>query len=158
MKHRVPHSNLVRAIARFLCILGIYAFLAMAQNAASPVPPEPKKIINYGGGGWKDGQVQEPCILVNPKDAGKLIMFYAGMKHGGGDGSLGKAWADVSDPFTWHEDPGNPIFRGDYKNAFEGSLRLDSVIYIDALDEYWIYYTGDSGRGNAVNLATCPAG
>ena len=37
-----------------------------------------------------------------------------------------------------------------------GSLRLDSVIYNETLDEYWIYYTG--GIGNAINLATCPAG
>ena len=91
---------------------------AIAQDAAPSPLPEPKKIINYGGGGWKDSQVQEPCIMVNPKDASKLIMFYGAF--GGGSGCLGKAWADVSDPFTWHEDPNNPLFRGDPKIAFEG--------------------------------------
>ena len=82
---------------------------AFGQNAAPPVPAKPRMVINCGGGGWKDGQVQEPCILVNPKDAGKLIMFYAGMKLGGREGAIAKAWADVADPFTWHEDAKPPL-------------------------------------------------
>jgi hypothetical protein len=47
--------------------------------------PPPQRIINYGGG-WKDGQVNEPCILVNPKDPTKLIMFFSGMQLGGSQG------------------------------------------------------------------------
>ena len=129
----------------------------MAKNAASSVAAKPRIVINCGGGGWKDGQVQEPCILVNPKDASKLVMFYAGMKLGGREGCLAKAWANVSDPFTWHEDANNPLLRSDPTKPFEGgSLRLDSVFYNEAIDEYWIYYTG--GIGNGVNLATCLAG
>ena len=156
----MKHIALLWTIACLACILGIgiHALPAQAQNAVPSAPPKPKRIITCGGGGWKDGQVQEPCILVNPKDASKLIMFYAGMTLGGGNGCIGKAWADVSDPFTWHEDANNPLFRGDPKIAFEGSIRLDSVIYNKSLDEYWIYYTGDTGSGNAINLATCPAG
>ena len=156
MIHNAVRSNVVRALASLACILGMNAIPMFAQVAAPTALPTPKKIIDYGGGGWKDGQVQEPCVLVNPKDASKLIMFFAGMTLGGGNGCLGKAWADVSDPFTWHEDANNPLFRGDPKIAFEGSIRLDSVIYNEALDEYWIYYTG--GMGNGINLATCPAG
>jgi hypothetical protein len=157
MKHNAPYTNLVRAVVRVACILGMPALPALAQDAALSAPPTPKKIINYGGGGWKDGQVQEPCILVNPKDARKLIMFYAGMNHGGIIGCLGKAWANVSDPFTWHEDAHNPLLRGDPKRVSEaGSIRLDSVVYDRTLDQYWIYYTG--GTDNAVNLAVCPAG
>jgi hypothetical protein len=113
-------------------------------------------IINYGGGGWKNGQVQEPCILINPKDAGKLIMFYAGMQHGGSKGCHGKAWANVSDPFTWHEDTNNPLLRSDPTISSEGgNLRIDTVIYNEALDEYWIYYTGGN---KVIHLATCPVG
>ena len=159
MKPNVVRSNLICAIvAGLACILGMHALAAMAQNAGSSTPPKPRKIIDYGGGGWKDFQVEEPCILVNPKDTNKLIMFYSGVKLGG-PVCHGKAWADVSDPFTWHEDANNPFFGGDPKIAPEGSIRLDSVIYNEALDEYWIYYTGADSRSQAViNLATCPAG
>ena len=72
-----------------------------------------KMIISCGGSGRKDGQVQEPCILANPKDAGTLVMFFAGMKLGGTSGAIGKAWANVAEPFVWHEDANNPILRGD---------------------------------------------
>jgi hypothetical protein len=123
---------------------------------------KPRMIIPCGGGGWKDGQVQEPCILVNPKDAGKLVMFYAGMKLGGSAGCIAKAWADVSDPFTWHEDANDPFLQGKPGHAFDeaASLRLDSVIYNEALDEYWIYYTANNPKTHteAIGLATCPAG
>ena len=118
-------------------------------------------VINCGGG-WKDGQVQEPCILVNPKDASKLIMFYAGMKLGGREGAIGKAWANVADPFTWHEDVRHPLLQAEPGIAFHetGCIRLDSVIYHEALDEYWIYYTAYSTKthSDAIGLATCPAG
>jgi len=124
-------------------------------------PPAPKEIVTYGGGGWKDGQVNEPCILVNPKDATKLIMFYSGMKLGGSKGAIGKAWANASEPFAWHEDAGNPILTSNPGIAFEASaIRLDTVIYHEELDEYWIYYTGYHARPNAdaIGLARCPAG
>ncbi len=157
MKHIGFPTNLIRAIGCLACILAVQALAVTVQSAESAPPPTARKIINYDGGGWKDGQVQEPCVLVNPKDPGKLIMFYAGMTLGGGTGCLGKAWADVSDPFTWHEDANNPLLKPDPKRACEGgSLRMDSVIYDKSRDEYWIYYTG--GVGDGVNLATCPAG
>ncbi len=121
-----------------------------------------KMVINCGGGGWKDGQVQEPCILVNPKDASKLIMFYAGMKLGGREGAVAKAWANVADPFAWHEDTQNPLLNGKRGGAVGelGFIRLDSVIYNEALDEYWIYYTGNRTRTptDAIGVVTCPAG
>jgi hypothetical protein len=150
-------ANVACILACLCYVLGLYALPAIAQNAAPSPPLTPKKIIDYGGGGWKDGQVQEPCVMVNPKDSKKLIMFYAGMKHGGLDGSIGMAWADVSDPFTWHEDANNPLLPSEQNYSFEdGTLRLDSVIYNEMLDEYWLYYTGGIGKG--IGLATCPAG
>ena len=157
MKRNALRSYLARTIASVACILGMHALPALAQDAAASAPLKPKKVIDFGGGGWKDGQVQEPCIFVNPKDSSKLIMFYAGMSFRGGDGCLGKAWADVSDPLTWHEDANNPLLKSDPKSEFDGgTLRLDSVVYNEARDEYWIYYTG--GVGSGVGLVTCPAG
>jgi predicted GH43/DUF377 family glycosyl hydrolase len=146
-----------------LAVLVVAIGSAVGSAKEDPAPRRQKLVINYGGGGWKDNQVQEPCILVNPKDPHKLIMFYGGAttQAKGGIGSLGKAWADVSDPWTWHEDPENPIFRSDPKIAFESeSVRIDAAIYNQATDEYWIYYTGHSAQTHtdAIGLATCPAG
>ena len=73
-----------------------------------------------------------------------------------------KAWADVADPFAWHEDAKTPLLNGQPGGTFDeaGSIRLDSVIYNQALDEYWIYYTANSAKthGDAIGLATCAAG
>jgi len=148
-------------IKLIFCLMTL-APAALAQDAASSSPPKPRIIMHCGGGGWKDGQVQEPCILVNPKDASRLIMFYAGMTLGGKEGALGKAWANVSDPFTWHEDPSNPILLGKSSDPLREPrfTRLDSVVYQPALEEYWIYYTGNSTTApkEALGLATSPAG
>src|SRR5215207_827683 len=136
----------LRSIIFLICLLTSLIVSTPAQR----VLPTPKKIINYGSGGWKDGQVNEPCILVNPKDATKLIMFYSGMKLGGSAGAIGKAWANVSEPFNWHEDAINPILRADPSISFEESaVRLDAVIYNKATDEYWIYYTGSNFKTQA---------
>ncbi len=62
--------------AFILLIVTSVSLDAFAQQA--PAPRRQQRIINYGGGGWKDSQVQEPCILVNPKDPAKLIMFFGG--------------------------------------------------------------------------------
>ena len=157
MKTNAHRSILNPAFASLMFLLGWSALPLLAQDGSASAPLKPRKIIDSGGGGWKEGQVQEPCILVNPKNPKKLIMFYAGMTLGGGVGCHGKAWADVSDPFTWHEDANNPLLRSDPQFPGEGgSLRLDSVIFNEARDEYWMYYTG--GIGDGVNLATCPAG
>jgi hypothetical protein len=148
-------------IACFIFMPGLLTLPAAAQDAATTLP-RPRMVINCGGGGWKEGQVQEPCILVNPKDPSKLIMFYAGMTLGGKQGALAKAWASVSDPFTWHEDADNPILGGVRPDPLDrsGFIRLGSVIYQEALDEYWIYYSGTCATvpGVALFLATCPAG
>ena len=147
---------------RYAITLSIISLLRVAL-AADPVPPRNEPIIGYGGGGWKDGQVQEPCILVNPKDASKLIMIFAGavLQKNGGAGAIGKAWANVSEPFIWREDTANPVLKPDPAIPFESqSIRLDCALYNEALDEYWIYYTGHNGKTNAdaIGLATCPAG
>jgi hypothetical protein len=144
-----------------LLVVAIVSSFGFGKDDIVRRPPE--RVINYGGGGWKENQVQEPCILPNAKDPHKLIMFYGGAttQAMGGNGSIGKAWADVSDPYTWHEDPDNPIFRPDPGITFESeSVRLDAAIYHETTDEYWIYYTGHSAttHADAIGLAICPAG
>ncbi|HMV47423.1 MAG TPA: hypothetical protein PLD20_01100 [Blastocatellia bacterium] len=150
--------NIQPYLLRALYLLGL--LLAPIQAQKTVVSPLPQKIINYGGG-WKDGQVNEPCILVNPKDSSKLIMFYSGMQLGGSRGAIGKAWANINEPFIWHEDAANPLMTADANIPFEASaIRLDTVIYQKARDEYWIYYTGSNFKtqADAIGLAICPAG
>ena len=46
--------------------------------AAAAVPPKPIRgevIINRTTSAWESQQVQEPCILPNPKDPARLVMF-----------------------------------------------------------------------------------
>ena len=160
--HLAQNNILAPMFSTALAVLVVAMGSAVGSaRGRSPHEDVQKLVINYGGGGWKDNQVQEPCILVNPKDPHKLIMFYGGAttQAKGGIGSLGKAWADVSDPWTWHEDPENPIFRSDPKIVIRirPHRRGD---YNQPTDEYRIYYTGHSAQTHtdAIGLATCPAG
>jgi len=144
-------------LCKLLVVVGLVAGCAPSVRPAA-APSQPKMIISRGGGGWKEGQVNEPIILVNPKDPTRLVMFYSGMKLGGHGGSIGKAWATAADPFTWHEDEGNPILLNKTPSPTRDvGVRLDSVIYEAGSDEYWIYYT-TYGAADSISLAMCPAG
>lgn len=133
------------------------------ESAMPPVRYIGNPIMKHGG--WAGGQIQEPCIMVNPKDSSKLIMFYAGMNLiavDGGHGAISKAWANKSNPYVWYEYPGNPILSPDPAIPFEEfCIRLDCILYNADTDEYWIYYTGiadGSHSFHAIGLATCSTG
>ena len=134
------------------------------ESAMPPVRYPGNPIMKHGG--WAGGQLEEPCILVNPKDSSKLIMFYSGaslVKTDGGKAAIAKAWAYKTNPFVWYEYAGNPILTNDAAIPFEGeNVRLDCVLYHADTDEYWIYYTGMAGASlsgvHAIGLAMCPAG
>jgi hypothetical protein len=147
-------------LTALLCGLALFLTETVTTISRPPSAPPPQRIINYGGG-WKDGQVNEPCILVNPKDPTKLIMFFSGMQLGGTRGAIGKAWANIDEPLIWHEDPANPIMTANPAISFEASaIRLDTVIYQGERDEYWIYYTGSNFKtqADAIGLAITPTG
>ena len=134
------------------------------ESAMPPVRYSGNPIMKHGG--WAGGQIEEPCILVNPKDSTKMIMFYSGaslVSTDGGKAAIAKAWAYKSDPYKWYEYPGNPIIT--YAPAIpfeETNIRLDCVLYHADSDEYWIYYTGSAGvalsGSHAIGLATCSTG
>ena len=134
------------------------------ESAMPPVRYSGNPIMKHGG--WAGGQLEEPCILVNPKDRDKLIMFYSGaslVKTDGGKAAIAKAWAYQSNPLVWYEYADNPILTNDPTIPFEGeNVRLDCVLYHADSDEYWIYYTGTAGESlsgvHAIGLATCLAG
>ena len=47
-----------------------------AANADAPSKPiRGEVIINRTTSAWESQQVQEPCILPNPKDPARLVMF-----------------------------------------------------------------------------------
>lgn len=117
-------------------------------------------IIDRTGSAWQSQQVEEPCILPNPKDPGRLIMFYSGVSAANRTmATIGKAWADVRDPWTWHQDAGNPFFAPAPGGWDSGTIRLDAVLYIPEEDAYYLYYSGTTGPiHDRIGLAICPAG
>jgi hypothetical protein len=168
----------MRCIGSVLLVLAL-DFSGYAQNGKIGDGPAIKTFsefeasmppVRYAGNpviahaGWSSGQVMEPCILTNPKDTSKLIMFYGGghlIAEDGGRWAIGKAWADKSDPAVWHEFGDNPIVRPDPRIPFESYfIRMDCVLYHAETDEYWIYYTGGQNEPwtNAVGLAVCATG
>ena len=135
--------------------------LAFAANA--PVPLRPMRgevIIERTGSAWESQQVQEPCILPNPKDPARLVMFYSGVPATNRNVCfIGKAWALKSDPFTWHQDERNPVFSPGKQGWDSGSIRLDAVLYLAEEDDYYIYYSGTTASiQDRIGLAICPAG
>jgi hypothetical protein len=105
-------------------------------------------------------QVEEPCILPNPKLPGRLIMFYSAVSSSNRVvAAIGKAWADTRDPFRWHQDDANPVFRPTGQGWDSSTIRLDTVLYISEEDAYYIYYSGSAGTiQDRIGLAICPAG
>ncbi|MBK8858015.1 MAG: hypothetical protein IPN11_10195 [Opitutaceae bacterium] len=126
----------------------------------SPKPVRGRIIIDRTNSEWQSQQVQEPCILQNPKDPSRLVMIYSGVpKSNRAICALGKAWATVEDPMTWHQEAANPIFNPGRKGWDSGSIRLDTVLYIPEEDAYYIYYSGTSAQvQDRIGLAICPAG
>jgi hypothetical protein len=105
--------------------------------------------------------VQEPCILPDPGHASRLIMLYSGVPTS--DRTVcfvGKAWADLSDPLTWHQAKTNPVFNPTGGTAWDShTLRLDSVLYIPEKKSFYIYYSASQGPvQDHIGLAICPVG
>ena len=157
---RAPLS--LRFIALLTLCLGSLSFTAFTATAFADDTYKVRGTIlsDRADGAWESQQVQEPCILPNPKDPTKLIMFYSGVpKSDRNVCAVGKAWASVDDPFTWHQDSANPIFVPNPKGWDSKTLRLDAVLYIAEEDAYYIYYSGSSGNiQDRIGMAICPAG
>ena len=128
-----------------------------AANAAVPLRPiRGQVIINRTASAWESQQVQEPCILPNPKDPARLIMFYSGVPVTNRSLCfIGKAWALKSDPFTWHQDEHNPVFSPGKQGWDSGSIRLDAVLDIAEEDGEWRSPArGSWQRSRSESLAT----
>ncbi len=128
--------------------------------AAEPAAVRGEMVLSRASHAWMSQQIEEPCVLPNPKVPGRLIMFYGAVPAANRSyAAVGKAWADVQAPFQWHQDEANPVFPPSEKGWDRGSLRLDTVLYIPEEDAYYIYYSGAAGNvQDRIGLAICPAG
>jgi hypothetical protein len=130
------------------------------QPSAQPAPIRAEIVLARASHEWMSQQVEEPCILPNPKVPGRLIMFYSAVSSSNRVvAAIGKAWADAHSPFAWHQDEANPIFRPAGRGWDSTTIRLDTVLYIPEEDAYYIYHSGSTGPiQDRVGLAICPAG
>lgn len=163
-----PHWNIiVKLIISFAVFAGItIPLIAAAQSAekntgkTSPAAVRGEIVLARSSSEWMSQQIEEPCILPNPKVPGRLIMLYGAVP--ASDRSIamvGKAWATEKEPFKWNQDKANPIFNPGKKGWDSGSIRLDTVLYIPEEDSYYIYYSGTTGSvQDRIGLAICPAG
>ena len=156
-----------RRILSVLLVLGAALLLSVGDSQAlaaeAPIPLKPTRgavIIKRTASAWESQQVQEPCILPNPKAPARLVMFYSGVPATNRNLCfIGKAWALKSDPFTWHQDEHNPVFSPGKQGWDSGSIRLDAVLYLAEEDAYYIYYSGTAAAvQDRIGVAICPAG
>ncbi len=136
------------------------SFATAGQPNAQPASVRGEIILRRSDHDWMSQQIEEPCILPNPKVPGRLIMFYSAVSSSNRVvAAIGKAWADARDPFRWHQDNANPIFRPGDRGWDSSTIRLDAVLYIPEEDLYYIYYSGSTGAvQDRIGLALCPAG
>lgn len=159
--HVSPRLRPLLWIALVTCLLATSLTAAFAASSAAPAAVRGRVFIDRLSAPWQSQQVQEACVLPNPKDPEKLIMFYSGVPAANRRTCfIGKAWALKSDPFTWHQDPANPVFLPAGGEAWDSnSIRLDAVLYIPEEDAYYIYYSGTRSLvQDQIGLAICPAG
>jgi hypothetical protein len=154
----IVRTGVYAAIFAALLVCSLDPGTVWAEQNAAAVHGE--MILARADHDWMSQQIEEPCILPNPKVPGRLIMFYSAVP--AKDRvvcAVGKAWADSSDPFRWHQDEANPIF-GPGKQGWDArTIRLDAVLYIPEEDAYYIYYSGTAGTcQDRIGLAICPAG
>lgn len=127
---------------------------------AQPAAVRGEIVLARASHAWMSQQIEEPCILPNPKVPGRLIMFYGAVPASDRNmAAVGKAWAEAGQPFVWRQDDANPVFGPAKKGWDSSSLRLDTVLYIPEEDAYYIYYSGAAGTvQDRIGLAICPAG
>ncbi len=153
-----------RKPAKVILAAALVAFVLSAHPEAQAADPSVRGeiILARASHEWMSQQIEEPCILPNPKVPGRLIMFYGAVPSSNRVfAAIGKAWADTSNPFRWHQDEANPIFQpAKSKEAWDATtIRLDTVLYIPEEDSYYIYYSGSKGNvQDRIGLAICPAG
>jgi hypothetical protein len=150
-------KTVTRIVAATTVCLSLVSVIAAGQGGSGPAAIRGEIVLARASHAWMAQQIEEPCILPNPKQPDRLVMFYGAANSR--TAAIGKAWADASDPFRWHQDEANPIFRAAGRGWDASTIRLDTVLYIPEEDAYYIYYSGTAGTiQDRIGLAICPAG
>ena len=157
-RSRLTITALLATLAAALTYL--VPFALAQQPGVPPAAIRGEIVLPRAGHDWMSQQVEEPCILPNPKVPGRLVMFYSAVSSSNRVvAAIGKAWAETRDPFLWHQDDANPVFRPAERGWDSSTIRLDTVLYIPEEDAYYIYYSGSTGTvQDRIGLAICPAG
>jgi len=159
----IPPKSVLRGLLATLYVWipgAVQAAESQTTQDAAPAAVHGEMILARGDHEWMSQQIEEPCILPNPKNPERLIMLYGAVPASNrSTAAIGKAWADKRDPFKWHQDEANPIFKPNGKGWDSNSFRLDTVLYIPEEDAYYMYYSGAKGNvQDRIGLAICPAG
>ncbi len=163
------HTELTRRVWLSAAAALAIAWTISAQPASFAWAEQPRAravairgeiVLSRASHEWMSQQVEEPCILPNPKAPGRLIMFYSAVSSSNRVvGAIGKAWAETRDPYRWRQGEANPVFRTAARGWDSATIRLDAVLYIPEEDAYYIYYSGSTGTvQDRIGLAICPAG
>ncbi len=146
------------AFATTLTLTGI--LIGAGEPGMPPPPIRGEIVLARASHAWMSQQIEEPCILPNPKVPGRLIMLCSAVASSNRVvAAIGKAWADTHAPFRWHQDKANPVFGPAGHGWDSTTIRLDAVLYLPEEDAYYIYYSGSSGTiQDRIGLAICPAG
>jgi predicted GH43/DUF377 family glycosyl hydrolase len=167
------HHRLTMKISKFLRslliggALAIFAFesIARAQSLYSSIEatlPFAKyvgnPIIKTKGSAWYASQIFDPCVLVDPSDSTKLIMFASGMAPPVNSGhiTIGRFNSTLANPYVWTE-VGQVLTAGTPGNFDDHDVRMGSCFYESGI--FYIFYTGSTGSsGSSVGLATSTNG
>jgi hypothetical protein len=155
----MPDKPIVRLSRReWLQTAATAALLPMVPGTRPA--PRGAVILPRSSAAWMSQQVNEPCVLTNPKVPGRLVMLYSGVPRSDRVvAAIGKAWADASNPFEWHQAPENPVFGPSGTGWDARTIRLDCVLHVPEEDAYYIYYSGTAGSvQDHIGLAICPVG
>ena len=106
-RSRLTTTALLATLAAALTHL--VPFALAQQPGVPPAAIRGEIVLPRAGHDWMSQQVEEPCILPNPKVPGRLVMFYSAVSSSNRVvAAIGKAWAETRDPFRWHQDDANP--------------------------------------------------
>lgn len=160
LKRAVPILPLLPSALAVAAALYLSTYAQAPSSLTNPATIRGEMILARSSHAWMSQQIEEPCILPNPKSPERLIMFYSAISSSDRVvAAIGKAWADKRDPFRWHQDEANPIFRPSASGWDRTTIRLDTVLYVPEEDAYYIYYSGTSGTvHDRIGLAICPTG
>jgi putative isomerase len=126
------------------------------EKTVSPGVRRPIAALATGQGNFFDSQSFDPCILVDPNDSTKLLMFFSGMAAPVSSGviTIGRATSTVADPTTWTvSNSGNPVLNVGGSGAWDHAyIRQDSCFYDSGT--LYMFYTGDNGSMDQIGLAT----